>query len=692
MQSIIEWFSRNGRVLNRIILFLFSVAFIVYLFPREGKFKYDFQQGRPWLHEDLIAPYDFPIYKTADELEAEKKEVLENLTPVFVKDPSMVQKTKREFTQWFYQSLESDLKGVFPDSVQQNRWFTYYAGLLDSLFAVGIIEMVPIIEEKSPASLVMLRSGQEAEPREIASFYTVTSARDYIYRSEKNHRAKGAIHARLVNLLVQDVQHDQESTEKLLMNSLKKISPTRGMVQKGERIIARGDLITSDRFQILNSLKTEYGQRLGSDNSRGWIFLGQILLAIISMLAFVLFLFFFRKEILMGRRDFVLVLSTILVMIALCSLVVDIRPDYVFLVPVCLVPVIIRVFYDNNLALFSLFIVLIITGFLVPNSFEFIYLQLITGIITIITIVHFQRRSQFFFTSLVVFITYSIIYLALQMIQDVSFLEINPRIFLQFFLNGVMLLLAFPIIYIYEKLFKKVTDITLMELSDTNNRLLRILADEAPGTFQHSIMVANLAEEAVRAIGGNPLLVRTGALYHDIGKIDNSQYFVENQVGSVSPHDELSNEESAAIIKSHVILGVDRARRYKLPDQIIDFIRTHHGTGKIGYFYAMAQKEDADSAPDERIYTYPGPEPFSRETCVLMMADSVEAASRTLKEPSDSTINNLVENIVNRQIALRQFENASITFKDIAVVKEVMKHKIKNMYHVRIEYPAEALK
>ncbi len=690
MQHIIEWFSRNVRLINRIVWFLFSIALIVVLFPREGMFKYDFQRGRPWLHEDLIAPYDFPVYKTDVELDLEKNDIYSNFTPVFEVDEDKSSASLKQFNDSFYKKVQRAYP--FMDSITVVDWNRRLSFYLDSIFNVGIIEMAPVIENDNFSGNVLLKSGNEAELRLFDSFFTITTARDHIYANFYGRDSSGVFNALMIETLTQNIVYKEEASAQLLNDKMLNISPTRGMVQKGERIISRGELVREQNFQILSSLKTESEKQSATRTDKSWILSGQILLAIFSMLAFILFLYFFRKDVFMNGRDFMLVLLTILIMIVITSLVVKMNPEYLFMLPICLVPVIIRMFYDHNLALFSLFIVLVITGFLVPNSFEFIFLQLVTGIITIITIVSLQRRSQFFLTSLIVIITYSVIYLALQMIQDVGFKELDYRIFIQFLINGILLLLSFPIIYLYEKVFKKVTDITLMELSDTNNRLLRMLSNDAPGTFQHSIMVANLAEEAVRAIGGNPLLVRTGALYHDIGKIDNPQYFIENLVGSVSPHDELSNEESAAIIKSHVLHGIDRARRYNLPDQIIDFIRTHHGTGKIGYFYAMAKMEDTEVVPDERIYTYPGPEPFSKETCVLMMADAVEAASRTLKAPTDTSINELVDKIVSKQISLKQFENASITFKDITTAKEVMKIKLKNMYHVRIDYPAEALR
>lgn len=382
-----------------------------------------------------------------------------------------------------------------------------------------------------------------------------------------------------------------------------------------------------------------------------------------------------------------LILLIIVLMVFITSLALKFDVQYIYLVPLCLAPVLIRVFFDTRLALYVYLITIILIGFLVPNSFQFVFMQLISGIITIFSIVNLQKRAQFFFTSIVIFVSYSAIYTGLNLIQEGSFEEIRVINYAMFAGSALLILFAYPLIYVLEKIFGLVTDVTMMELSDTNSKLLRELSMRAPGTFQHSLQVANLAEESIYEIGGDALLARTGALYHDIGKMDHPMYFIENQVTGVNPHDELSYEESATVIINHVINGIEKAKKHKLPEQIIDFIRTHHGTSKVGYFYRMQQLENPDETVNARRFTYPGPIPFSKETSVVMMADSVEAASRSLKMIDEQTINDLVENIINKQMETGQFANSEITLRDITKIKKLLKRKLMNIYHIRIEYP-----
>lgn len=403
--------------------------------------------------------------------------------------------------------------------------------------------------------------------------------------------------------------------------------------------------------------------------------------------ALFFFLFFFRLEVFAESKQLVLLLMLILFMVFVTSLVVKFSPAYVYLVPVCMIPIVIGVFMDSRLALFAHLITIIITGFLVPNSYEYVFLQLFAGIVTILSTVRLERRSQFFFASLMIFLTYSVIYTGMTLIKEGSLNDINYTYYAYFGGSAVLTLFSQPFIYIFEKLFGLITNVTLLELSNTNNKLLRELALKAPGTFQHSMQMANLAEEAIHEIGGNPLLVRTGAMYHDIGKINDPVYFIENQTTGVNPHDELTYDESAGIILDHVLSGVERAKKYNLPEQIIDFIRTHHGTRKTEYFYALAKKENPSEEVDERDFTYPGPEPFSKETAVLMMADTVEAASRSLKIPDEESIDKLVEGVIDKQIESKQFDNADITLRDIKRIKSIFKKKLMNIYHLRIEYP-----
>jgi cyclic-di-AMP phosphodiesterase PgpH len=374
-------------------------------------------------------------------------------------------------------------------------------------------------------------------------------------------------------------------------------------------------------------------------------------------------------------------------MVSFTTFIMNIKVSYIMAVPICLVPIIVRTFYDTRLALFVHIITIIVLGFLVPNSFEFLFMQLITGIITIITVVRLHHRSQFFFTSLMIMLSYSVIYVGMTLMQEGSIAQVSRVSFLMFGISALLTLFSYPLIYLFERMFGMITDVSLIELSDTNSKLLRELAITTPGTFQHSLIVSNIAEEAARAIGANSLLARTGALYHDIGKMDMPMYYIENQTGGINPHDDLSYEESARIITGHVIRGIEKARLNKIPEAIIDFIRTHHGTRYTQYFYNKFKEENGDEPFDETPFRYRAPIPFSKETSILMMADSIEAASRSLKSPSEQDVSDLVEKLIDSQMEGKQFRNSLLTLKDISTIKKIIKKKLLSIYHIRIEYP-----
>jgi putative nucleotidyltransferase with HDIG domain len=406
-----------------------------------------------------------------------------------------------------------------------------------------------------------------------------------------------------------------------------------------------------------------------------------------ALLVFALFMFTFRNDIYNENRNIVLLLLLITIMVSFTTFVMNINVSYIMAVPICLVPIIVRTFYDTRLALFVHILTIIILGFLVPNSFEFLFMQLITGIITIISVVHLHHRSQFFFSSLMILLSYSVIYIGMTLMQEGSFEQLSRANFLMFGISALLTLFSYPLIYLFEKIFGMVTDVSLIELSDTNSKLLRELAIKSPGTFQHSLIVSNIAEEAARAIGANSLLARTGALYHDIGKMDMPMYYIENQSGGINPHDDLSFEESARIITGHVIRGIEKARQYKLPETIIDFIRTHHGTRYTQYFYQKFKNESGDVPFDESPFRYRGPVPHSKETSILMMADSIEAASRSLKAPTEPEVSELVERLVDYQVEQKQFRNSSLTLREISTIKKIIKKKLLSIYHIRVEYP-----
>jgi len=438
----------------------------------------------------------------------------------------------------------------------------------------------------------------------------------------------------LINALKQNVIYDEETTARVRETTLSQIPDSRGMVQRGERIISKGELVNAEKFQILESLRADYESRLGTTFKYLNILAGQALLISLTMIAFILFMISFRKDLFAENKKLLLMLFNILFMVSIASLVIKLNNQLLYLIPFCLVPVIIRVFFDTRLAYFVHVVTMILTGFMVPNAFEFVFMQLIAGIIAIISVAELRRRSQFFLTAAAIFISYSAIYIGMLLIQDGSFENIASRQFVMFAGNALFTLFSYPLIFVFEKVFGLVTDVTLMELSDTNSPLLRKLSQYAPGTFQHSLQVANIAEEAAYAIGGNTLLVRAGALYHDIGKMEMPVYFIENQTTGVNPHDELGYEESGRIIIGHVFKGIELAKKYNLPEVLVDFIRTHHGTRRAEYFYNKKKIEFPEEEFSDKPFKYPGPVPFSKETSVLMMADSVEAASRSMHRPT----------------------------------------------------------
>jgi hypothetical protein len=459
------------------------------------------------------------------------------------------------------------------------------------------------------------------------------------------------------------------------------------MIPKGLMVISRGDMVDKENFLVLESLRKEYQDKLGSSGSYYLIMLGQLIMVSIVLLMFYIFLVKYRSDLAQNNWQVTFLLMLILGMVLSSSIVQRIDNINLYLVPFCLLPVIVRSFFDSRIALFTHIVALIIVGFEAPNGFEFMFLELIAGIIAIFSLLSLQNRSQLFVSMLIVFVTYSASYFSIAVMQEGDIMNIDLTMFIWFAGSVGLTFLAYPLIYLFEKSFGFLSEVTLLELSNTNNKLLRQMASEAPGTFQHSLQVASLAETAIYEIGGNALLVRTGALYHDIGKLNAPMYYIENQVTGVSPHDDLSFEESASIIINHVLKGIELAKNNNLPEQLIDFIRTHHGTSTVQYFYRSYLSNFPEGELDKNHFSYPGPKPFTKEMAVLMMADSVEAASRSLPEYTTESVGKLVDKIIDYQFNEGQFDSANITLKDIKEIRAIFKKKLLNIYHVRMEYP-----
>jgi putative nucleotidyltransferase with HDIG domain len=661
----------------------------VAILPKEAKFEYEYTLNTPWLYEDLIAPNDFPIIKTKKEIEQEKADMLRQLKPIFYYDEALTRRTIEEASRQF-DSLWVKQFG-FEDQQHYRYNKNFFTLTLKDILKQGVINIPKTLKVSGPDQVIILVRDKVANEDFIGSFLTVNSAFKKI--SAKVHSTpdleKDFMKPLFLKAIVQNVKYDKQKTEESLKQMMDNLSPYRGMVVKGQRIIAKGEIINKDTYRILQSLQKDYESRTSRASSL-FIILGETILISMPMIAFFLYLFFFREDILEDNKNILMILFMITTMAVLTRILVIYHSDYVFILPLMLVPIVIRAFYDTQLALITHVITIILVSFFVPSSFQFLFIQLITGLVTIISIRNLQERSQFFQTAIIIFITYTLIYTGMILVIYGSFKEMDLTVILYFAISATLTFFAFPAIYVLERLFMFVTDMSLKEYADTNNTLIRELAEKAPGTFQHSIQVSNLAEEAIRQIGGNALLVRAGAMYHDIGKGANPMFFTENQNGSFNPHDELTFQESAKIIIGHVLKGVEIAKKHNIPDQIIDFIRTHHGTKRVEYFYRMYKKDFPEEDVRLADFTYHGPIPYSKETCVLMMADAVEAASRSIKSPDAKSINDLVDNIIKSQMDQGQYNNANITMREISVVKKIFKRKLMNIYHVRIEYPSES--
>lgn len=678
-----------------IAAFVASTVLILWIFPREAQFRYEFQQGAIWQHTDLYAPFDYPIRKTGPEIEAERKAIVEESKPYLLLDTNVFRQVRKSITLSL-DSLSSSLipEGPGANSALANRLKLFRKQMLlvlDSIYLRGILEPHSEILQKPLDQVISLGvSNNLYKEYLLGDFHTPQSAQN-LFR--KRLYAQDSVLAAQWLLPVLDlssnIRYDKETTERFREEALRNVLIYKGALARGNLVISKGEYIDADNFNKLESLRLAYNEERGSSLNYYAVMAGQLLF-ISFLLAFLFsFLNIFRQKLFRSFRQTLSILVLLLTTILLARATLLSEEISIYMVPFAILPILVRSFFDTRLALFVHIISILISAYLAPNSYEFVIIQMGGGITAIFSFVNLRKRQQIFNTVILVFGTYSLLYIALILMREGTLMQIEGFRFLAFLGSCMITLFVFPLIYIFEKLFGLLSDVTLLELSDTNSPLLKQLSAKAPGTFQHSMQVANLAEAAMDEIGGNALLVRTGALYHDIGKMEMGQYFIENQINGVNPHNDLPFEKSAGIIISHVAKGVAIAKENRLPQSLIDFIRTHHGTQTVQYFYRNYLKNfpDADQELDKKKFSYPDPIPFSRETAVLMMADSVEAASRSISAPDMHKINELVEKIINYQMAENQLVNSDITLRDIRDVKRIFKEKLMNIYHIRIEYP-----
>ena len=657
------------------VYFVVAALLIAYFFPREGKFRYQFYEGKPWRYGLLTAPSDFPIYKTDEEVKGERDSVLRSFEPYFRLNTEVITKEVEQLRT----NYNSKLRGKVSSAYMQ-----YVENSLHELYSNGIISTQDLERlRKEERQRINIRENTVAQSRYVSDLFTVRTAYEFIINNCPASLDRAKLQSCDINdYLIENVTYDADMSEKVRNTLLQSVPIASGMVQAGERIVDRGEIIDNHTYNVLRSLKIVHEQKSGGSQTQGIILAGQFVLVFGLMFCF----WSFRLKIFYNRRNNLFMVLCIFVSCVLTELCVSMGLFNVYIIPYAIVPIVVRTFFDSRTALFIHLIIVLICSLMVPFPHEFLLLQIIAGMVVTFSLKELSERSQLIRCSFFIFMAYVIGYLSLVLFQEASLQKINWLMMLYFGINFILLMFTYVLVYMLEKTFGYVSSITLVELSNINRPLLKKLSETCPGTFQHSLQISILASEAAAKIGADAQLVRTGALYHDIGKMCNPVFFTENQT-SVNPHNQLAFDQSAQIIISHVTEGMKMAEKEGLPKAVTNFIRTHHGRGKTKYFYNSYRNKYPDKPIDDKLFTYPGPNPFTKETAILMMADSVEAASRSLKEHTEENIVGLVNRIIDSQIADGLLRNAPLTFKDIEDVKAVFIEKLKTMYHTRISYP-----
>ena len=667
-------------LLYKCLIFIVTVSVITYFMPKEGKFNYDFEINTPWKYGLLQASFDFPIYKSEQQVQKERDSLLTSYQPYFTVDKNVEKNMQTKLRDDYNQTLKFFLPSTdYLRHINRTLKHIYEKGVLSNNDA-------QLLAEDSTQS-IMLVDKNVATSRATDQLFTIKEAYEYLLNADTIHYSKRVLQScNLVNYLTSNITYDLEKSESSLNDLISSVAWAKGLMQNGQRIIDRGEIINEHTFDILNSLRQEWEKRSETVQEIRLTFMGQTLLVSILVLCFMIYLELFRKDYYERKRSVLLLFALIVFFPVVLSIMVEQNLSNVYIIPMAMIPIIIGIFLDSRTAFMAHTIIVLICSIFLRYPHEFIILQTATGMTAIYSLRELSQRSQLLRTALIVVICYTLLYFAFELIQEDDLTKLNTRMYMYFIINGILLLFAYPLLFILEKTFGFTSNVTLVELSNINTKLLREMSEVAPGTFQHSLQMANLAAEAANRIGANSQLVRTGALYHDIGKMVNPAFFTENQT-SINPHKSLSYEQSAQVIISHITDGIKLAEKHNLPKVIKDFIRTHHGKGVAKYFYISYKNEHPNEEVDMEKFSYPGPNPFTKEQAILMMADAVEAASRSLPEYTEESISNLIEKIVDGQVSEGYFKECPITFKDIAMVKALFKEKLKTVYHTRITYP-----
>ena len=667
-------------LLYKCLIFVVTVSIISYFMPKEGKFNYDFELDTPWKYGLLQASFDFPIHKSDQQIQKEQDSLLVLYQPYFDVDKNveknMLLKLREDYNQHLKHSLPSS---DYIRHIERTLKHIYEKGVLS-------VQDAQLLSEDS-IQTILLVDKNVATSQPVDRLYSVKGAYEHLLNADTLHYNKRILQAcNLDNYLTSNINYDLEKSEASLQELLSTVSPAKGVVQNGQKIVDRGEIIDQQTYDILNSLRHAWEKRSDTVQEIHLTFIGQTLLVSVLILCFMIFLELFRKEYYQRKRSVLLLFALIVFFPVILSIMVEENLSNVYVVPLAMIPIIIGIFLDSRTAFMAHTTIILICSIFLRYPHQFIILQMAAGMTAIYSLRELSQRSQLLRTAFIVVISYAILYLAFELIQEDDLTKLNTRMYIYFVINGILLLFVYPLLFILEKTFGFTSNVTLVELSNINNKLLRQMSEVVPGTFQHSLQMANLAAEAANKIGANSQLVRTGALYHDIGKMVNPAFFTENQT-NVNPHKNLSYEQSAQVIINHITDGIKLAEKHQLPKVIKDFIRTHHGKGVAKYFYISYKNEHPDEEIDIEKFSYPGPNPFTKEQAILMMADAVEAASRSLSEYTEESIGTLIEKIIDGQVSEGYFKECPITFKDIATVKALFKEKLKTVYHTRITYP-----
>lgn len=664
--------------LSRTLLVLITVLLIVWALPRNESKQFRYDIGKPWMYGSFIAKFDFPIYKTDETIKEQEDSLLETYQPYYNYDPAVEKKQVSKFLA----DYQNGIPGL------PHNYVRLIADRLHRLYQAGIMDTPEYNEAyRDSTSQVRLVSGNNAQSISLACVYSTLSAYEQLFIDEQIAMQRPILQrCNLNNYIEPNLIYDKGRSETERNDLLSSIPPASGMVMSGQKVIDRGDIVDEYTYRVLSSFEREIKRRSATQTQITNTIVGQVIFVTLMVFLFTMYLGLFRRDYFNKPRSIAMLYTLITLFPVVVSLMMRHNFLSVYMLPFAMVPIFVRVFMDSRTAFVCHVTMILICTTAVRYQYEFIIIQLVAGLIAIYSLRELTRRAQVFKTAILVGIGSTFVYLALQLMQDNDFSSMDHDMYYHFVVNAVLLLIAYPMMYIIEKMFGFVSSVTLFELSNTNRGLLRDLSEIAPGTFQHSITVGNLAAEIANKIGANALLVRTGALYHDIGKMKNPVFFTENQAG-VNPHDTLTYQESARIIISHVTEGVKLAERENLPTIIRDFIVTHHGTGITKFFYIKYKNEHPEEEVDPAPFTYPGPNPFTREQAILMIADGVEAASRSLPEYTEESISTLVNRMIDQDVTDGYFKECPITFRDLAIAKLVLIERLKAIYHTRISYP-----